>query len=128
MKRTRERLKLIRPLLVPLVFYIGFLAVSYTQLSPEQTLTNKVFLTILPMIPAVYMGFGLVKAVSKLDELEQKIILEACGFSLVITFLGLIALMLLNQAGVAYPDPGYIELGMAILLVIGKIYGNWRHK
>ena len=128
MKRTRERLKLIRPLLVPLVFYIGFLAVSYTQLSPEQTLTKKVFLTILPMIPAVYMGFGLVRAVSKLDELEQKIILEACGFSLVITFLGLIALMLLNQAGVAYPDPGYIGLAMAILLVIGKIFGNWRHK
>lgn len=128
MKRTRERLKLIRPLLVPLILYIGFLALSYTQLSPEQTLTKKVFLTILPMVPAVYMGFGLVRAVSKLDELEQKIILEACGFSLVITFLGLIALMLLNQAGVAYPDPGYIGLAMAILLVIGKIYGNWRHK
>jgi len=128
MKRTRERLKLIRPLLVPLVLYMGFLALSYTQLSPEQTLTKKVFLTLLPMIPAVYMGFGLVKAVSKLDELEQKIILEACGFSLVITFLGLIALMLLNQAGVAYPDPGYIGLAMGILLVIGKIYGNWRHK
>ena len=128
MKRTRERLKLIRPLLVPLILYIGFLALSYTQLSPEQTLTKKVFLTILPMVPAVYMGFGLVRAVSKLDELEQKIILEACGFSLVITFLGLIALMLLNQAGVAYPDPGYIGLAMAFLLVIGKIYGNWRHK
>ena len=128
MKRTKERLKLIRPLLVPLIFYIGLLAVSYTRLDPAQTLANKVFLTILPMIPAIFLAFGFVKAVSKLDELERKIILEASAFSLIITILGMIALMLLSQAGVTAPNPGFIGLAMAILLLIGKIAGNWRHK
>ena len=128
MKRIKERLLLVRPLLVPLMLYIRLLAVSYTQLSPEQSLLKKVVLTSLPMLPAVYLAVGLVRAVSKLDELEKKIILEACAMTLVVTFLGLIALMLLQRVGIANPDPMYIGLGMAVLLVIGKIAGNWRHK
>lgn len=128
MKRTKERLKLVRPMLVPLVLYIGLLTASYTQLDPDQTLINKVILSMLPMIPALFLAFGFVKAVSKLDELERKIILEAAAFSLMVTILGMIALMLLNKAGISTPNPGYIGLAMALLLLIGKIAGNWRHK
>jgi len=128
MKRTKERLQLMRPLLVPLVLYIGLLAVSSTQLDPAQTMTIRVILALLPMIPAIFLAFGFVKAVSKLDELERKIILEAAAFTLMVTFLGLIALGLLGMAGIPAPDPIYIGVGMALLLVIGKLYGNWRHK
>jgi hypothetical protein len=91
-------------------------------------LGGKIVLVMLPMLPAIFLAVGFVKAVSKLDELERKIILEAAAFTLVITFLGMIALMLLKQAGVPAPDPGFLGLGMAILLVAGKLVGNWRHK
>ena len=128
MKRTKERLNLIRPLLVPLIFYIGLLTFSFSYLSPEQTLTNKILLTLLPMIPAFFLAFGLVRAVGKLDELERKIILEAAAFSLVISVLGMIALMLLTQAGVETPSPAYLGLGMMLLFLVGKLVGNWRHK
>lgn len=128
MKRVKERFQLIRPLMVPLVLYIGLLAVSSTRLKPDQALGTKIVLIMLPMLPAIFLAFGFVKAVSKLDELERKIILEAAAFTLVITLLAMIALMLLKQAGVSTPDPGYIGMGMAIILVIGKLVGNWRHR
>ncbi len=128
MKRIKERFQLIRPLMVPFVLYIGLLAVSYTRLRPDQSLGGKIVLVMLPMLPAIFLAVGFVKAVSKLDELERKIILEAASFTLVITFLAMIALMLLKQAGIPAPDPSFLGLGMAILLVVGKLVGNWRHK
>ena len=128
MKRIRERLNLVRPLLIPLIFYIGLLAVSYTQADQTSNPKIAILIALLPMIPALFLAVGLVKAINQLDELERKIILEASAVSFMITFLGMLALGLLNQVGISTPDPIYLSLLMAVLLVISKLIGNWKHK
>lgn len=128
MKRVKERLHLIRPLLVPLIFYIGFLALSTNLVTPQLDQTTAIIMSLLPMIPAAFLAIGLVGAINKLDELEKKIILEAASASFLVTFLGLIALSQLNRVGIHPPDPIYISLLMAILVILAKLAGNWKHK
>jgi hypothetical protein len=128
MKRIRERLQLVRSLLIPLIFYIGLLAVSYTQAAETTNSTIAIMIALLPIIPAIFLAVGLVKAINQLDELERKIILEAAAVSFMITFLGMLALGLLNQVGISTPNPIYISLLMAVLLIASKFIGNWKHK
>ena len=128
MKRIKERLTLVRPLLVPLIFYIGLLAVSYTQAGSASTPSLAVVIALLPIIPAIFLAFGLIRAINQLDELEKKIILEAAAASFMLTFLAMLALGLLDQVGIASPNPIYISLMMALLLVIFKLIGNSKQK
>jgi len=128
MKRTKERLALVKPLFVPLILYIGLLAVSYTQADSVDSPGMAITIARLPILPAIFLAIGLVRAINQLDELERQIILEAAAFSFMITFLAMLTLGLLNQAGIATPNPIYISLLMAILIIIGKLVGNWKHK
>ena len=121
MKRIKERLQLIRPLFIPLILYIGALAISTnSQFSDPLTLVNWLVMA-LPLLPAIFLATGLIKAINKLDELERKIILEAASFSFVVTFLTLMGLGLFTRANIQSPNPLYISLFMAILLLIGKL-------
>jgi hypothetical protein len=82
---------------------------------------------LLPMIPAAFLAIGTVKAIRKLDELEQKILLEAAAISFLLTFFVMIGLGFLSRVGVSTPNPIYISLFMMVVLLIGKLYGNRRH-
>lgn len=128
MKRLQERLQLIRPLFIPLILYIGLLSLSYTQAEKASSPVLAIAIALLPLAPAIFLAIGMVKAINQLDELERKIILEASALSFMIAFLGMIALGLLNQVGIATPNPIYLSLLMALLLFAGKLYGNWKHK
>jgi hypothetical protein len=88
----------------------------------------SIVLSLLPMIPAVWLAIGLVKAINQLDELERKIILEAAAVSFLVAFLGLIAISQLSRIGINSPDPMIISLAMAVLLILAKLAGNWKHK
>lgn len=127
MKRIKERVGLLRPLLVPLILYIGLLALA----TNPQDLTSAGYLqwvlVSLPLIPAAFLAIGVVKAIAKLDELEQKILLEAAAISFLLTFFVLIALGLLSRVGVSTPNPIFISLFMMVMLLIAKLYGNRRH-
>jgi hypothetical protein len=128
MKRIKERITYLRPLLLPLVLYLGFTATSFNWIDSAQARTAKILLALLPMVPAAWFTVGIIKAIGKLDELERKIILEAAAFSFVLTLFALIALMLLGHAGVPLPNPAYIAVGMSFLLLVAKLFGNWRHQ
>lgn len=128
MKRIKERLILIRPLFVPLILYIGTLAISAnSQFADPLTLVNWLVMA-LPIIPAVFLGLGLIKAINKLDELERKIIYEAASFSFVVTFLALMGFGFFTRADIQVTNPLYISLFMAVLLLIGKLLGNRRYE
>ncbi|MEJ2758128.1 MAG: hypothetical protein P8046_06545 [Anaerolineales bacterium] len=128
MKRIKQRFQLIRPLLVPLILYIGALAISAnSQFADPLTLVNWLVMAI-PIIPAIFLALGLIRAINKLDELERKIIFEAASFSFVVTFLILMGLGFFTRANIQSPNPLFISLFMAILLLIGKLLGNRRYR
>lgn len=117
---------LLRPLLVPFLLYIGLLAVSrsYLQAHPE----NIAVFSLIPMILAIYLAISTIREISKLDEMEKRIFLEAASFSFVLTFLIMLYMGLLGMVEITQLDGTYIALMMAVLLVIGILWGNWRYR
>ncbi len=128
MKRAKERFALVRPLMVPLILYIGLLAVSYFQADSAGTPALAAAIALFPILPAIFLAIGIIRAINQLDELEKKIILEAASASFMLTFLAMLAMGLLDQVGIAAPNPIYISSFMTVLLVVFKLFGNWKHK
>lgn len=127
-KRIKHRAKLIRPLLVPLILYIGLLAVA-VNLVPEMASSPwRYVVALLPMIPGLFLAFGIVRTFAKIDEMERRILLEAVAFSFIFTLIFLLSVGLLGLAGVPQPSPIIIAAIMCFLLIIGKFWANWRYK
>ena len=127
MDRLKRRSKLIRPMLVPLILYIGALVISVNYLDTVSSFW-KYGIALLPVVPAVWIALGVIKAINQLDELEQKIMLEGAAFSLLITTLGLMVFGFLKQVGVEQPSFPYIILFMMFMWLIGKLRGNQKYR
>ena len=127
-QRITQRAKLIRPLLIPLILYIGLLAVAVTWAPTMELSLWRYIIALLPMIPGLFLAFGIVKVSSQLDEMESRILLEAVAFSFIFTLILLLSFGLLSLVGVPQPRTIYIVFTMCILLVIGKFWGNWRYR
>ncbi|MEZ4511403.1 MAG: hypothetical protein R3C62_05985 [Chloroflexota bacterium] len=125
-KRIKQRAKLTRPLLIPLILYIGLLIFATSQAPVMPTPVLRYAVALLPVVPGLFLGFGMVRAVAKLDELERRILLEAAAFSFGVTLILLVSLGLLSEVGVPVPNPMLLAAIMAILLIVGKLWGNWR--
>jgi hypothetical protein len=126
-KRIKERAQLIRPLLVPLILYIGFLALFTTLVGSQTSTTWKLVLALLPLLPGIFLAFGIIQAIRKLDELERKIQQEAIAFSFACTFILLNALGLLKIAGLPTPNPVFISLFMAVMWFAAKLWIKRRY-
>jgi hypothetical protein len=127
-QRIKKRAKLIRPLLVPMVFYLGFLVVAVTW---APNLENSIWgyvIALLPLIPGLFLTFGVLRVTTQIDEMERRIILEAAAFSFIFTLLLLLSFALLGLVGVPQPSNTWIVCIMCLLLVIGKFWGNWRYR
>jgi hypothetical protein len=127
-ERIKQRAKLIRPLLVPLILYIGLLAVSVSWVPKNETSPWRYLVAILPMFPGAFIVFGIMRAVRQLDEMERRILLEAAAFGFAFTLFWLLSQGLLGLAGVPQPSGIIIAAVMSFTLVMGKIIGNWRYK
>jgi hypothetical protein len=126
--RIKQRAKLIRPLLVPLVLYIGFLAFAVSQVPQIESPLWRYVVALLPMIPGIMIALGIVRMSSKIDEMERRILLESAAFSFTLTLLLLLSLGLLGLAGGPQLSSINIMAIMCLLLVVGKFWGNWRYR
>jgi UDP-N-acetylmuramyl pentapeptide phosphotransferase/UDP-N-acetylglucosamine-1-phosphate transferase len=127
MENIKRRAKLIRPLLIPLVLYIGAVAIMASYLD---TVTSgwKYVIALLPVLPAIFIALGVINAINQLDELERTIMLEAAAFSLLLTTMGLMVFGFLKQVGVEQPSAPYIILFMMFMWLVGKLRGNRKYK
>ena len=128
MKRIKERAKLVRPLLIPLIIYIGLLTFSFFWLNNNPNDKWGVTIALLPIIPAIFIGFGVLKAIGKLDEMERRVLLEGAAFSFMGTFLLLTAIGLLDQVNFPQPNGIYISAFMLFLWLIGKFWAQKKYK
>ena len=127
-ERIKERLPLVRPLFVPLILYIGFLAfaMSWLQANPESAWRYPVAL--IPMIPGLFLVLGLVRAIGKLDELARKILLESMVFAFALTLILTMGLGLLGLAGLTAPNSIYIAFFMSAAWLVGKLWITRRYQ
>ena len=121
-ERAKERFPLIRPLLIPLVFYLGLLAWSLNWLQAHPDSSWRYPVALAPMLPGVFIAFGIVRAIRKLDELAQKILVEGMVVSFVFTLVLTLSLGLLGMADFPQPNAAYISLFMVVMWLVGKLF------
>jgi hypothetical protein len=123
-KRLNYRLTLIKPLLVPMILFIGFEVAAISWLSVDRVSSWRLVVALLPMVPGLWLALGTVRAYSRLDELERKNLQNGMVFSFVLTLILMISLGFLKIGGYPQPDPTVIALVMVILLLIGKLWSG----
>ena len=127
-KRIKQRAQRIRPLLAPLALYIGLLALAGVWAPNMENSLWRYVVALLPLIPGLFLAFGIVRVTSKIDEMERRILLEAVAFSFIFTLILLLSFGLLGLVGIPQPSPIIISAIMCFLLLIGKLWGNWRYR
>lgn len=120
-ERFKARVKLLRPLLVPLLLYIGLLAFSITWLGRNPASAWRYAVALTPMLPGIWMAVGVVQAIRRLDELERRILLDALSVSFMGTLVLVLSLGFLQFAGLPAVNGSYIALFMAVLWLVAKL-------
>jgi hypothetical protein len=123
----KERWKLIRPLSVPLILYIGSLAFSVRWLRDNPNSDFRFHIIILPIVISIWLAVQILQVVTTLDELGRKILLEGLPFSFILTILLTTSLGLLNLAGAPAINGVFIALFMGISWLIGKLLARRRY-
>jgi hypothetical protein len=127
-ERFRERLPLIRPLFVPLILYIGLLALAMTMVENFPQSPWRYAVALSPMLPGFFLAAGVVRMVIKLDELSRKVILESLAIGFAATMILLLGLGLLEAAGMESPGSIYIALFMGMVLIVAKLVLSRRYE
>ena len=82
----------------------------------------------MPLIPGLFLAFGILRVTTKIDEMERRILLEAAAFGFIFTLILLLSFGLLGLIGVQQPSAIVIVFIMCMLLIVGKLWGNWRYR
>ncbi len=127
-ERMKARAKLIRPLLVPLILYVGLLAFSLNWVEGHPDSPWRFLITLIPMGPGTWIAIGIVRAIQQLDEMERLILLEGIAVSFMVTFILVLSLGLLQTAGFPPVSGVYIGFFMVILWLIAKLAIHRRYE
>jgi hypothetical protein len=120
-ERAKARAKLVRPLLVPLILYIGFLAVSMNWLDANPDSSWRYAVALTPMLPGIWIAIGTLRAIQKLDELERLVLLEGVAVSFMGTLILVLSLGFLQLAGFPPISGVYIGFFMVTLWLVAKL-------
>jgi hypothetical protein len=125
---AKERFPLIRPLLVPLILYIGLLTWSVHWLEVHPTSSWRYAAALAPLLPGIFIALGIIRAIRKLDELAQKILLNGLVVSFVFTLVLTLSLGLLGLAGFPQPNTAYIAFFMIVMWLGGKLFFSRKYE
>jgi hypothetical protein len=120
-ERAKSRVKLIRPLLIPLVLYIGLLVVGLNWLDDHPDSAWRYGVALTPMLPGIWLAVGVVQAIQKLDELDRRILLEGMAMSFMGTLVLVLSLGFLQMAGFPPLNGAYIGFFMVLLWLVAKL-------
>ena len=127
-ERIKARAKLIRPLLIPMVLYIGFLLISHNWVAENADSPWRYFVSLIPMVPGIWIAIGVVRAIQQVDEMERLILLEGIAVSFMGTFILVLSLGFLQTAG--FPPVSGVIIGffMVVLWLIAKLTIHRRYE
>ena len=127
-QRIKQRTRLIRPLIFPLILYIGALAFAFQWLGSNPDSTWRIPVAIVPILPAIGIAAGMVRTISRLDEMERRILIDGTAFSFLVTILLMLTMGMLGMAGLPQLNGIYITAIMLFLWLVGKLLGNWKYQ
>jgi hypothetical protein len=120
-ERFNERLPLIRPLLVPAIFYIGLLAMAMTFLDASPNSPWRLPVLLAPMVPGLFFALGIIKVIGKLDEMNRKIMIQSSTAAFAVTLFLTISLGLLELGNLVHLNSIYISLFMVVAWLVAKL-------
>ena len=125
LERARERIKYIRPLVLPFLIYLAVLYFSTFWVEAQPESPWRYIIADLPLFPAIVIALGVVRAIQQLDELERKILFDSMAISFILTLLLTLTLGMLESAGALKLNSAYIGLFMALVWAVAKL---WLHR
>jgi hypothetical protein len=119
MKSARSYLK---PFTIALLLFLGIFAIAWiSEAFVYQIVVLRYIILLFPLIPLIFAASYFSKAIGALDELQQRIQIEALAFSLGGLLLIGIAVGLLELAGL--PEPNWIWVTVLGFVLWGV--GQW---
>ena len=95
----------------------------------ELSTLAKVFVALLPMLPAIWLTKNILLVIRNYDELKKKIIYESVAFSLVVTTLITLSLGFLEEfVGLGKISMGWVWPIIGTNLIIGRFVTNRRYQ
>lgn len=111
-------------LLAYLMVLVG--SVVVVQANPEAGW--RYYVVVLPVAPAGFVIWLFVRALARLDELQQRIQMQAFGFALGTTALLTFGYGFLEGAGLPHLNWTYVLPLMAVLWALGTAIFRWRYR
>lgn len=111
-----------------LLAYLMVLVGSVTVLKANPEADWRYYVALLPVVPAGLVLFVFVRALTRLDELQRRIHLEAFGFSLGATALLTFGYGFLEGAGLPHLNWTYVLPMIAVLWGVGTVIFRWRYR
>lgn len=128
LERFKERWPRFRPLLIPLAIYLALLAGVVLILDAYPDSPWRYLIVLTPMIPGAFIAVRLVKLTRQLDELSRKVIYESIAITFAITLFLLLALGLLEMAGMPRLSSLYIGGFMLAVWMVAKLILSRRYE
>jgi glycerol uptake facilitator-like aquaporin len=85
-------------------------------------------LPFLPALPGLFLIFAIANAISKLDELQRRIQVEAIAIGFGICFIVVITIGMLTLTGMNQPNWLLVPLTMLVGWLIGKLWTRWKYR
>lgn len=118
----------------PIEFGLGILAYlmvlvgSVTVVQANPTEGWRYYVAVLPVLPAALVIWMFVRALTRLDEMQKRIHLQAFGFSLGATGLVTFGYGFLEGAGIPHLSWTYVLPLMAVLWGVGAAIFSYRYR
>jgi hypothetical protein len=108
--------------------YLMVLVGSVTVVQANPSAGWRYYVAVLPVVPAALVIWMFVRALTRLDEMQKRIHLQAFGFSLGATGLVTFGYGFLEGAGMPHLSWTYVLPLMAVLWGVGAAIFTWRYR
>lgn len=112
-----------------MLLYIAVLIWSLNYLKNKDiSYLAQIFVTLLPIIPCILVGWSVIRQLACLDEMQQRIQLQAFSLAFVGTALITFSYGFLENIGFPHLSMFFVWPLMATLWGIGIAIGTWRYR
>ena len=112
-----------------ILLYVVVLICSLNYLKNDDIrYSTQIFVTLLPIIPCILVGWSVLRQLARLDEMQQHIQLQAFALAFVGTALITFSYGFLENIGFPHLSMFLVWPLMATLWGVGIAIGSWRYR
>jgi large-conductance mechanosensitive channel len=118
----------VRRLILSGALFIIVLTVSLLYIGDDLERTTQLIVSLVPLVPGLLFLASVADAISKLDELQRRIQIEAIAVGFGISIFAMMTIGMLSYADVAQPN-GLVVAGIMVLSwSVGKLWARWKYR